>query len=61
MVWKIILVLGTLGMLLGGAVAGIAGILVLTSGGRTSLEEGMLGIIPGVVLHSFWRSWALYL
>jgi uncharacterized membrane protein len=50
MVWKIALVLGILGMLLGLAVAGISVGLVLTTNGRTSWEEAMLGIIPGVLV-----------
>ena len=47
MAGKILLVLGILGLLLGGAVAVIALLMLVTGGGRTSTEEAMMGIIPG--------------
>lgn len=50
MLWKIILVLGILGVLLGLLVTGISVALPLATDGRTSWEEAMLGIIPGAVL-----------
>lgn len=50
MIGKIILGIGILGILLGIAVAGISAALVPLTNGRTSLEEAMLGIIPGVIV-----------
>jgi hypothetical protein len=50
MFWKIVLVLGILGVLLGLLVAGISTALPLATDGRTSWEEAMLGIIPGVLV-----------
>lgn len=50
MLAKIVLVIGILGILLGLAVAGISIGLVLVTDGRTSWEEAMLGIIPGVIV-----------
>lgn len=50
MIWKIALILGILGMLLGIAIAGVSAALVPLTNGRTSVEEAMLGIIPGIVL-----------
>jgi len=47
---KIILVLGILGLLLGIAVTGISAILPIATDGRTSWEEAMIGIIPGVIV-----------
>ncbi len=47
---KIVLVIGILGILLGIAVAGISAALVPLTDGRTSIEEAMLGIIPGVLV-----------
>lgn len=47
---KIVLVIGILGILLGIAVAGISAALVPLTNGRTSLEEAMLGIIPGILV-----------
>ena len=47
---KIVLVIGILGILLGLAVTGISIALVPLTSGRTSLEEAMLGIIPGVIV-----------
>lgn len=50
MLWKVILVLGILGVLLGLLVTGVSVALPLATDGRTSWEEAMLGIIPGAVL-----------
>ena len=47
MFWKVVLVLGILGMLLGLAVTGISVALPIINGPRTSWEEAMYGIIPG--------------
>ena len=48
MFWKIVLVLGILGVLLGLLVTGISTSLPVLTDGRTSWEEALLGIIPGV-------------
>jgi hypothetical protein len=53
MLWKIVLVLGILGVLLGLLVTGISVVLPIATDGRTSWEEAMLGIIPGVVVLIF--------
>ncbi|HMQ02673.1 MAG TPA: hypothetical protein PKD26_01985 [Pyrinomonadaceae bacterium] len=50
MLWKIVLVLGILGVLLGLAVTGVSIALPLVTDGRTSWEEAMLGIIPGALV-----------
>lgn len=50
MLWKIILVLGILGLLLGLLVTGGSIALPIATNGRTSWDEAMLGIIPGAVL-----------
>lgn len=50
MIWKIALILGILGMLLGIAVVAVSAALVPLTNGRTSVEEAMLGIIPGAVV-----------
>jgi len=47
MFWKIVLVLGILGVLLGFAVTGISVALPIVNGPHTSWEEAMYGIIPG--------------
>ena len=47
MIGKIILVLGLLGVLLGGAVLLISLLLPVVTDGRTSWDEALLGIIPG--------------
>ena len=51
----VVLVLGVIGMLLGGGVLLVSILLPTLTDGRTSLEEAMLGIIPGalVLLLSF--------
>lgn len=53
MIWKIILALGILGILLGLAVTVISAALVPMTNGRTSWEEAMLGIIPGIIVLFF--------
>ncbi|MEO8574808.1 MAG: hypothetical protein ABI481_12640 [Pyrinomonadaceae bacterium] len=50
MFWKIILVLGILGLLLGLAITGISAALPILTDGRTSWDEAALGIIPGAVV-----------
>ena len=49
MLWKIVLVLGILGLLLGIAVTGISIALPFISNG-VSWEEAALGIIPGAAV-----------
>jgi len=50
MIWKIILVLGILGLLLGLLVTGISVALPIVNGPHTSWEEAMYGIVPGVLV-----------
>jgi hypothetical protein len=50
MIGKIVLILGILGMLLGGAVLFVSLLLPTLTDGRTSWEEALLGIIPGAVV-----------
>jgi hypothetical protein len=50
MFWKILLVLGILGILLGVAVTGVSVALPFVTDGRTSWDEAALGIIPGVIV-----------
>jgi hypothetical protein len=50
MVWKIVLVLGILGVLLGVAVTGVSVALPIATNGRTSWDEALIGIIPGVLV-----------
>ena len=47
---KIPLVLGILGILAGGLTVAVSLILYATQGGRVSLDEAMLGVIPGAIL-----------
>jgi hypothetical protein len=47
---KIVLVIGVLGLLLGLTVAIISAALVPLTVGRTSWDEAMLGIIPGIIV-----------
>jgi len=47
---KIVLGLGILGILLGGAVLLISLLLPVLTDGRTSWDEAVLGIIPGAVV-----------
>ena len=50
MVGKIIMIIGILGVVLGGAVLLISLLLPLLTDGRTSWDEALLGIIPGAVV-----------
>ncbi len=50
MIWKIVLILGILGVLLGLLVTGISLALPMATNGRTSWEEAMFGIIPGGIV-----------
>jgi len=50
MIGKIIMILGILGALLGGAVLLISLLLPVLTDGRTSWDEGLFGIIPGAVV-----------
>jgi len=50
---KIILILGILGTLLGGAVLLISVLLPVLTDGRTSWDEAMFGIIPGAIVFTF--------
>lgn len=47
MIGKIIMIVGILGVLLGGAVLLVSLLLPVLTDGRTSWEEALLGIIPG--------------
>ena len=47
MIGKIIMIVGILGVLLGGAVLLISLLLPVLTDGRTSWDEALLGIIPG--------------
>ncbi len=53
MFWKIVLVLGILGVLLGFAVTGVSIALPIVNGPHTSWEEAMYGIIPGALFLIF--------
>jgi Na+-transporting NADH:ubiquinone oxidoreductase subunit NqrB len=50
MFWKIVLVLGILGVLLGFAVTAVSVALPIVNGPHTSWEEAMFGIIPGAIV-----------
>jgi len=50
MIGKIIMIVGILGVLLGGAVLCISLLLPVLTDGRTSWDEALLGIIPGAVV-----------
>lgn len=50
MIGKIIMIVGILGVLLGGAVLLISLLLPVVTDGRTSWDEALLGIIPGAVV-----------
>jgi len=50
MLWKIILVLGILGVLLGFAVTVVSIALPIATDGRTSWNEALVGIIPGILI-----------
>ena len=53
MLWKVVMILGILGVLLGLAVTVISAALPIVNGPRTSWEEAMLGIIPGIIVLFF--------
>ena len=53
MIGKIVLILGILGILLGGAVLLVSCLLPVLNEGRTSWDEAMIGIIPGALILSF--------
>jgi hypothetical protein len=53
MLWKIVLVLGLLGVLLGFAVTAISVALPIVTDGRTSWEEAAIGIVPGAIVLVF--------
>jgi len=50
---KVVLILGIVGILLGGAVFVISLLLPVLTEGRTSWDEAMLGIIPGALILMF--------
>jgi hypothetical protein len=50
MIGKIIMIVGILGVLLGGAVFFISLLLPVVTDGRTSWDEALLGIIPGAIV-----------
>ena len=50
MIGKIIMIIGILGVLLGGAVLLISLLQPLITDGRTSWDEALLGIIPGAIV-----------
>ncbi|HSE35973.1 MAG TPA: hypothetical protein VLG74_01645 [Blastocatellia bacterium] len=50
MIGKIIMIIGFLGVLLGGAILIISLLLPVLTDGRTSWDEALLGIIPGAVV-----------
>ncbi|MEN3330053.1 MAG: hypothetical protein V7638_4860 [Acidobacteriota bacterium] len=47
MIGKIVMIVGLVGVLLGGAVLLISLLLPVVTDGRTSWDEALLGIIPG--------------
>ena len=47
---KIVLILGILGILLGGGVLLVSILLPTLTDGRTSMDEALLGIIPGAIV-----------
>lgn len=53
MFWIIVLVLGIIGVLIGLAATAVSALLPIVTDGRTSWEEAMLGIIPGVIVLVF--------
>ena len=54
MIGKIILILGILGTLLGGAVLLISVLLPVITDGRTGWDEAMFGIVPGAIFQARW-------
>lgn len=53
MFWKIVLVLGILGVVFGLAVTAVSVALPIVTDGRTSWDEAAIGIIPGVLFLVF--------
>ncbi len=53
MLWKIVLALGVLGVLLGILITAVSAALPFVTNGRTSWEEALLGIVPGVLVLIF--------
>ena len=53
MIGKIIMIIGIIGVLLGGAVLLISLLLPVLTDGRTSWDEALLGIIPGAIVLTF--------
>ena len=53
MFWKIVLVFGILGVLLGFAITAISVALPFVTDGRTSWDEAVIGIIPGALILIF--------
>lgn len=53
MFWKIVLVLGILGVLLGFLVTAVSVALPIVTDGRTSWDEAALGIVPGAIVLVF--------
>jgi hypothetical protein len=53
MLWKIVLILGILGLLLGIAVTGICVALPIVTEGRASWDEVAIGIVAGVLVLFF--------
>jgi hypothetical protein len=50
MFWKIVMVLGILGMLLGFAVTVVSAALPALTNNKTSWEEALIGIVPGMLV-----------
>ena len=50
MIGKIVMIIGILGVLLGGAVLVISLLLPVLTDGRTAWDEALLGIIPGAIV-----------
>ena len=50
MFWKIVLVLGILGVLLGFAITAVSVALPFVTDGRTDWDEAAFGIVPGVIV-----------
>ena len=53
MFWKIVLVLGILGVLLGFLVTAISVALPIIEGPRISWDEAAFGIVPGIIILVF--------
>ena len=50
MFWKIVLVVGILGVLLGLACTGVSVALPIATEGKVSWEEAAIGIVPGAIV-----------